>query len=52
MNGVTLPENVVHQCTEEVTEKQSVLKMLTVPKVLVRTLIIYLNWYVKIQVQG
>lgn len=44
VNGVTLPENAIDKDSEENTEKMSVLKMLTVPRLLIRTLIIYLNW--------
>ncbi|XP_045197588.2 organic cation transporter protein-like isoform X2 [Mercenaria mercenaria] len=43
VNGVTIPENIVGKDSDENTEKESVLKMLTVPKLLIRTLIIYLN---------
>ncbi|XP_053397695.1 organic cation transporter protein-like [Mercenaria mercenaria] len=46
VNGVTIPEHVVGKDSDDNTEKQSVLKMLTVPKLLIRTLIIYLNWCV------
>ena len=45
VNGVKLPENIIGKDSEdEDQEKQSVLKMLTVPRLLIRTLIIYLNW--------
>ncbi|XP_060567474.1 organic cation transporter protein-like isoform X4 [Ruditapes philippinarum] len=46
VNGVTIPENVVGKDSDDNGEKQSVLKMLTVPKLLIRTLIIYFNWCV------
>ncbi|XP_052242461.1 organic cation transporter protein-like [Dreissena polymorpha] len=46
VNGVTLPDDIVGNDTLETGESHSVLKILTVPRLLVRTLIIYLNWIV------
>ena len=45
VNGVKLPENVIDKDTADEGEKQSVLKMFTSARLLIRTLIIYLNWY-------
>ena len=45
VNGVTLPEKIIDTETMDNGEKQSVLKMFTSARLLIRTLIIYLNWY-------
>lgn len=45
VNGVTLPDDIIGDDTMETRESHSVLKILTVPRLLVQTLIIYLNWY-------
>ena len=45
VNGVTLPEKIIDKETIDDGEKQSVLKMFTSARLLIRTLIIYLNWY-------
>ena len=44
VNGVKLPEPLIDRDTLDEGEKQSVLKMFTSPRLLLRTLIIYLNW--------
>ncbi|KAH3819708.1 organic cation transporter protein-like [Dreissena polymorpha] len=46
VNGVTLPDDIIGNDTMEHRRSQSVLKIFTAPKLLVRTLIIYLNWIV------
>ncbi|WAR15383.1 ORCT-like protein, partial [Mya arenaria] len=43
-NQVTLPENAIDEYSVESGESMSVFKMFTIPKLLIRTLIIYLNW--------
>ncbi|XP_052820404.1 organic cation transporter protein-like [Mya arenaria] len=45
-NQVTLPENAIDEHSVESGESMSVFKMFTIPKLLIRTLIIYLNWAV------
>ncbi|XP_052820410.1 organic cation transporter protein-like [Mya arenaria] len=45
-NQVTLPENAIDEYSVESGESMSVFKMFTIPKLLIRTLIIYLNWAV------
>jgi len=46
VNKVKIPENIVGEDSVEKPIKVSVLKMFTIPKLLMRTLIIYFNWYV------
>ncbi|XP_052244562.1 organic cation transporter protein-like [Dreissena polymorpha] len=47
VNGVTLPDYLIDYDIDDVTKtSQSVLKMFTVPRLLLRTLIIYFNWIV------
>ncbi|KAH3727348.1 hypothetical protein DPMN_053282 [Dreissena polymorpha] len=45
VNGVTLPDELLSNDIDDNTNtSQSVLKMFTVPRLLLRTLIIYFNW--------
>ncbi|XP_052244559.1 organic cation transporter protein-like isoform X1 [Dreissena polymorpha] len=47
VNGVTLPDELLSNDIDDNTNtSQSVLKMFTVPRLLLRTLIIYFNWMV------
>ncbi|KAL4232572.1 hypothetical protein ACF0H5_007262 [Mactra antiquata] len=46
VNKVSIPAKVIDQDSDEKTESASVIKMLTVPKLFFRTMIIYFNWCV------
>ncbi|WAR08263.1 ORCT-like protein [Mya arenaria] len=46
VNKVELPEKMIDADSTEEGSKESVLRMLTVPRLLIRTSIIYLNWLV------
>jgi len=46
VNKVQLPDDVIGEDTVENQRSYSVMKMFTVPKLLLRTLIIYFNWYI------
>jgi len=46
VNKVQLPDDVIGEDTIENQRSYSVMKMFTVPKLLIRTLIIYFNWYI------
>lgn len=46
VNKVTLPEGYLNKDTADTGKKESVLKMLTSPRLVCRTLIIYFNWMV------
>ena len=44
VNHVILPENVIGSDSVETQPSHSVLKVFTIPKLLIRTLVIYFNW--------
>ena len=46
VNHVILPENAIGSDSVETPPSQSVLKVFTIPKLLIRTLVIYFNWQV------
>ncbi|XP_052811636.1 organic cation transporter protein-like [Mya arenaria] len=46
VNKVELPEKVIDADSMEEGGKESILRMITVPRLLIRTIIIYLNWVV------
>ena len=44
VNGVKFPDHVIDKATTEEGGKHSILKMFTSPRLLIRTLVICLNW--------